>query len=180
MKKKIRNTVVELVTGDLTEMRTDAIVNAANSLLAHGGGVAGAISQKGGPTIQEESDLWVRVRGPVLAGSCAITSAGRLPTRYVIHAVGPRMGEGDEEAKLRLATLSSLETAEKHHLQSIAFPAVSTGIFGYPLDRCADGMLSTVIDYANGETRLERIVFCLYDQKAFDIFKKKFKELIDF
>lgn len=169
---------MELVTGDLTEMCTDAIVNAANSLLAHGGGVAGAISQNGGPTIQEESNLWVRVRGPVPAGSCAITSAGRLPTRYVIHAVGPRMGEGDEEAKLRLATLSSLETAEKHHLQSIAFPAVSTGIFGYPMDRCAGGMLSTVIEYANGETRLERIVFCLYDQKAFDIFKNKFKELI--
>ncbi len=128
--KRIGKTEIEIRVGDITEMTTDAIVNAANSLLAHGGGVAGAIARKGGPMIQEESDLWVKVRGKVPAGSCAITSAGRLATRYVIHAVGPRMGEGDEDIKLRLATLSAIETAERHNLKTIAFPAVSAGIFG--------------------------------------------------
>jgi O-acetyl-ADP-ribose deacetylase (regulator of RNase III) len=177
MKKRIGKTVVELMMGDITDMQTDAIVNAANSRLAHGGGVAGAIASKGGPTIQQESDLWVTVRGEVPAGSCVITSAGKLPARYVIHAVGPRMGEGDEDAKLKLASLSSLEMAENHNLRSVAFPAISTGIFGYPMDRCADAMLSTVIEYANGQTQLEWVVFCLYDQKAYDVFKKRFKEL---
>ena len=147
MKKRVGKTVLELMVGDLTAMPTDAIVNATNSRLAHGGGVAGAISRKGGPSVQQESDLWLAAKGNVPTGSCAITSAGRLPARYVIHTVGPRMGEGEEGAKLKLATLSSLEMAEKHNLRSIAFPAVGTGIFGCPLDLCASGMLSTVLDY---------------------------------
>ncbi|MBN2030514.1 macro domain-containing protein [bacterium] len=177
MKKKFGKTVIELIEGDITEMNTDAIVNAANSQLAHGGGVAGAIVKKGGAIIQEESDIWILARGEVPVGSAAITTGGQLPARYVIHAVGPRMGEGGEDDKLVMATLSSLEMADRHGLKSIAFPAVSTGIFGYPIDRCAHIMLSTVMEYIREETALERVVFCLFGKEAFNIFKKAFEGL---
>jgi O-acetyl-ADP-ribose deacetylase (regulator of RNase III) len=160
-------TCVELVQGDLTEMCTDAIVNAANSQLQHGGGVAGAIVRKGGQIIQEESN---RI-APVPVGQAAITGAGNLKCRYVIHAVGPRMGEGDEDTKLRNATLNSLRLADEHGLRSIAFCAISTGIFGYPLDRCAEIMLKTVADYVQDSTGLKHIIFCLYDQNAYKVFE---------
>ncbi|MGE5236090.1 MAG: macro domain-containing protein [Acidobacteriota bacterium] len=119
---------IQVVVGDLTEERADAIVNAANSALAHGGGVAGAIVRKGGVEIQEESDA----KAPVPVGGAVATGAGRLACRYVIHAVGPRWGEGDEEAKLRRAVASALTRAEELSLSSVAMPALSTGIFGYP------------------------------------------------
>ncbi len=119
---------IEVVVGDLTEQRTDAIVNAANSALAHGGGVAGAIARRGGAEIQEES--WRKA--PVPVGGAVATGAGRLPCRRVIHAVGPQWGEGDEEAKLRSAVRASLRRAEDERLTSLAMPAISTGIFGYP------------------------------------------------
>jgi O-acetyl-ADP-ribose deacetylase len=178
MKKRMGRTVIELMVGDITAMPTDAIVNAANTRLAHGGGVAAAISLKAGPSVQQESDLWVAARGEVPTGSCAITSAGKLPARYVIHAVGPRMGDGEEGAKLKLATMSSLEMAERHNLRSISFPAIGTGIFGCPMELCAEGMLSSVLDYIQKETRLERIVFCLYDRNAYDVFKQKLTEYL--
>ena len=178
MKRTIGETVVEIAARDITEMETDAIVNAANSRLSHGGGVAAAISRKGGPTIQEESDLWVTVRGTVPTGSCAITGAGKLAARYVIHTVGPRMGEGDEDIKLRLATLSCLETAEKHNLKTIAFPAVSTGIFGVPLERCAAVMLGTVLEFVRSRRSIGRVVFCLVDRAAFEVFERRFKDLL--
>jgi len=117
-----------VVVGDLTGERTDAIVNAANSALAHGGGVAGAIVRRGGPAIQEESDA----KAPVPVGGAVVTGAGRLPCRHVIHAVGPVWGEGDEEAKLRRAVGSALARAEELGLASVAMPGISTGIFGYP------------------------------------------------
>ena len=119
---------VSVVVGDLTEEGTDAIINAANSALAHGGGVAGAIVRKGGAEIQRES-LEV---APVPVGSAVVTGAGRLPCRWVIHAVGPVWGEGDEEAKLRRAVGSALARAEDLGLASVALPAISTGIFAYP------------------------------------------------
>lgn len=166
MKIKINNTVLELVEGDITEMTTEAIVNAANSYLKHGGGVAGAIVRKGGKIIQEESDKI----GYCPVGEAVITGAGNLKARYVIHAVGPRMGEGDEDAKLKRATLKSLELADAIRIESIAFPAISTGIFGFPLKRCAEIMLSTVIDYLQRETGLKRVVFCLYGNEAYSVF----------
>ncbi|NQT24213.1 macro domain-containing protein [candidate division KSB1 bacterium] len=179
MKKLVGQTWIELIQGDITELNTDAIVNAANSALQHGGGVAGAIVKKGGQSIQEESDLWVKVwGGEVNVGSCAITSAGNLPARYVIHAVGPRMGEGDEDEKLQKATLSSLKMADNRNLHSITFPAISTGIFGYPIDRCAEIMLSTVYNFLKEDTKLKKIVFCLYDQDALDIFEEFFNKHI--
>ncbi len=121
-------TVVRAVLGDLTQERVDAIVNAANSRLAHGGGLAGAIVRRGGREIQEES--W-RV-APVPVGGAASTGAGRLPSRWVIHAVGPRWGEGDEEAKLRSAVRAALEEARRLGARTVGLPAISTGIFGYP------------------------------------------------
>jgi len=178
MKRRFGKTTVELVEGDITELQVDAIVNAANPQLAHGGGVAGAIVRKGGVIIQQESDIWVRARGPVPVGWAAITSAGSLAARYVIHAVGPRMGEGNEDEKLKRATIASLETADRHNLKTVAFPAISTGIFGYPIERCADVMLSTVLDYVKGATFIESIVFCLFGKEAFAVFKKALQRLL--
>ncbi len=179
MQMTFNKTNLELAQGDITQQETDAIVNAANSTLQHGGGVAGAILKAGGITIQEESNTWVQAwGGEVSVGATAITSGGNLPARYVIHAVCPRMGEGEEEDKLRRATLNSLKTAEKHNLKSVAFPAIGTGIFQYPIDKCAEVMLSTVIDYLlTEETKLKQVVFCLFDQNAYDVFEKTLKEI---
>lgn len=170
MIKIIGQTTVELLEGDITRIATDAIVNAANEYLAHGGGVAGAIARSGGPVIQQESNRWVEQHGRVKTGTAAITSGGRLPARYVIHAVGPIMGSGAEDDKLKSATLSSLALADQYQLKSIAFPAISTGIFGYPMNRCAQVMLGAVAEYLAGQTGLERIVFCLWGAEALETF----------
>jgi O-acetyl-ADP-ribose deacetylase (regulator of RNase III) len=173
MNRKINNTIIELVEGDITELDTDAIVNAANDRLILGGGVAGAISRKGGPAIQKECN---KIGGcPV--GQAAITTGGNLKAKYIIHAVGPRMGEGDEDAKLRSATLSCLKIADENKLKSIAFPAVSTGIFAYPIDKCAQIMLSETADYLKGQTSLQKIIFCLFDDEAYNIFETALREL---
>jgi O-acetyl-ADP-ribose deacetylase (regulator of RNase III) len=171
MERRFRNGRIELVRGDITTLNVDAIVNAANSTLAHGAGVAGAIVRKGGQSIQDESDAWVCSRGPVPPGSAAITSGGTLSARYVIHAVGPRMGEGEEDAKLRSAAQESLRLAKKHNLTSIAFPAISTGVFGFPIDRCARIMLTAAMEHLRSEPGLRRIVFCLFDEHARGIFQ---------
>ena len=170
---KISNTTIELVQGDITELNTDAIVNAANSKLQHGGGVAWAIVNKGGYSIQRESDKLKFC--PV--GNAVITTAGKLKAKYVIHAVGPRMGEGDEGAKLRSATLSALKLADKHRLKSISFPAISTGIYKFPVERCADIMLNTTIEYCKGQTGLQKILFCLYDDKTLKLFRETCERL---
>ncbi len=167
MEWTLGGTTVVLEQGDITEQDTEAIVNAANRQLVLGGGVAGAIRRKGGPSIQAECEL----KAPIDVGRAVITSAGRLRARYVIHAVGPRMGEGDEDRKLREATQSVLKVADENGLGSLAFCAISTGIFGYPMDRCARVMLSTTLAYLRqGNTGLKRVVFCLYDQAALDTF----------
>ncbi|MBN2513474.1 MAG: macro domain-containing protein, partial [Sedimentisphaerales bacterium] len=106
-----------------------------------------------------------------------ITGAGKLKCKHVIHAVGPRMGEGDEDQKLKNATLNSLNVADENKLNSLSFCAISTGIFGYPIDRCADIMLANVIAHLSGETSLNEVVFCLYDQKAYDVFAAALKKL---
>ncbi|MFO7889449.1 MAG: macro domain-containing protein, partial [bacterium] len=112
------------------------------------------------------------------AGHAAVTSAGSLPAKYVIHAVGPRMGEGNEEKKLKNATLNSLKLADDYKIKSIAFPAISTGIFGYPVDKCADIMLLTVKNYLNKKTSLRKVFFCLFGNNTYKIFKKKLTELV--
>jgi O-acetyl-ADP-ribose deacetylase (regulator of RNase III) len=164
---------IELVQGDITALEVDAIVNAANSRLQHGGGVAAAIVRRGGEVIQQESD---RI-GFVPVGNAAVTSAGALPCRYVIHAVGPRMGEGNEDLKLRNATEASLERAKELGLQSVAFPAISTGIFGYPIERCARIMLETAMDFGRRAGTVEQVIFCLYGEDAYGVFEQTWQEL---
>ncbi len=174
MKLKINNRVLELLDNDLTEMDTDAIVNAANAQLILGGGVAGAINRKGGPKIQAECNKI----GGTFVGGAAITTGGNLKAKYVIHAVGPRMGEGDEDQKLKNATLNSLKVADENHLKSISFPAISTGIFGFPIGRCAEIMLATTISYLKGPTGLERVVFCLFGSDSYEVFAGRLKQEI--
>jgi len=166
MEIHIANRSLELIEGDITEMDTDAIVNAANAQLILGGGVAGAIRKKGGPAIQAACDK----TGGTFVGGAVITTGGNLRARHVIHAVGPRLGEGDEGSKLRNATLNALKVADQNGLKSIAFPAISTGIFGFPIARCAEIMLRTTIEYLGGDTRLERVVFCLFSHDSYEVF----------
>ncbi len=172
MDAQIGDRTLELTEGDITEMETDAIVNAANSQLILGGGVAGAIRRKGGPTIQADCD---RIGGTFVGGA-VITSGGNLKARHVIHAVGPRMGEGDEDRKLRDATLNSLRLANEHHLKSLAFPAISTGIFGFPIERCARIMLDATLEHLRGRTSLDRVVFCLFDRDSYRVFANQLEQ----
>ena len=174
MEIRINKTVVQLVRGDITDLATDAIVNAANTSLKLGGGVAGAIARKGGPRIQEECDEI----GGTSVGGAVITTGGNLKAKHVIHTAGPVHGMEHEDAKLKDATLNSLKLADKHNLKSLAFPAISTGVFGFPKDRCAIIMLSTAIAYLEGPTKLESVVFCLYDQQTFKLFKDTLESLI--
>jgi O-acetyl-ADP-ribose deacetylase (regulator of RNase III) len=159
---------VKLSQGDLTEARTDAIVNAANKDLFLGGGVAGAIRSKGGPAIQEECDRL----GPIAIGEAAITGAGRLPAKFVIHAASMRLGGGTTEAHLRSATRNSLARANEKGLKSIAFPAIGTGIAGFPTDRCARAMLDEVREHLSGKTSIERVEFVLFDAAGLAAFER--------
>jgi O-acetyl-ADP-ribose deacetylase (regulator of RNase III) len=174
MKANIGNRVLELIEGDITEMQTDAIVNAANAHLTLGGGVAGAIRRKGGPDIQKECS---KVGGTYVGGA-AITTGGNLKAKYVIHAVGPQMGEGNEDEKLQNATINALKLADEHQLKSITFPAISTGIFGFPIQRCAEIMLKNTIEYLKGQTTLSKVVFCLYGQDSYKVFENQLKKEI--
>jgi len=174
MQIQINHTTLELIEGDITALDTDAIVNAANERLAHGGGVAGVISRKGGPAIQRESDAWVRQHGRVVTGSAAITSGGNLKARHVIHAVGPVYDGTPRSAELLASAVRAvLQMADDHGLKSIALPAISTGIFGYPMEEAAQVMLRAAVEYLQGETGLERVVFCLYGQPTFEIFSRE-------
>jgi O-acetyl-ADP-ribose deacetylase (regulator of RNase III) len=170
MEKEVKSgKKIILVQGDITELSTDAIVNAANEDLILGGGVAGAIRKKGGPSIQEECNKIGRIK----VGEAVVTGAGNLKAKYVIHAVGPRYGEGNEDEKLKNATWNSLLRATEKNCKSIAFPAISTGIFGFPKDRCASIMLKTAIEFLEQqETSLEEVTFCLYSREDLEIFEK--------
>lgn len=167
---------LKIIQGDITEERVDAIVNAANAQLVHGGGVAGAIVRKGGEVIQIESDRWVAKYGPVDHASPAFTSAGRLPCRYVIHAVGPHWGQGDEDRRLSAAITGSLNLAEKLGVQSIAFPAISTGIFGFPRERAAPIIFDAMRDYfsAHPDSRIRLIRLVIIDKPTLNIFLDQF------
>jgi O-acetyl-ADP-ribose deacetylase (regulator of RNase III) len=167
----LEGTQLELVEGDITELEVDAIVNAANAKLKLGGGVAGAIRQKGGPSIQEECN---RIGGAAV-GSAVMTGAGHLKAKQVIHAVGPQMGEGDEDRKLASAVRSALALADRYGLRSIALPAISTGSFGFPVDRAARIILTEVHRYLQGGTKLERVVLCLRGDETFQIFKRELR-----
>jgi putative ATPase len=175
--------VIRLVQGDITEERVDAIVNAANSQLQHGGGVAAAIARKGGEVIRQESEAWVRQHGPVPTGRAAITRAGALPCRAVIHAVGPIWrggGEGEEEL-LRSAALSSFTLAAERGFASLALPAISAGIFGFPADRCAEILLAAARDFwrEHPESSLREIRFVLFDSPTLEAFLGAFLRIFE-
>jgi O-acetyl-ADP-ribose deacetylase (regulator of RNase III) len=166
--------IVKVCHGDLTEERVDAIVNAANAHLQHGGGVAGAIVRRGGRVIQDESDASVSAHGPAAHDRPALTGAGRLPCRAVIHAVGPVWGSGDEDLKLAAAYRSSLDLARRQGFGSIAFPSISTGIFGFPVERAAPIALRVVREFcaAHPDSPLREVRFTIIDVPTVEAFRR--------
>jgi O-acetyl-ADP-ribose deacetylase (regulator of RNase III) len=159
-----------VVRGDLLAEPVDAIVNAANGHLAHGGGVAAFIARAAGPALQEECERLIAARGPLATGSAVVTTAGRLPFKGVIHAVGPRQGEGDEEKKLVKALMASWERAHENGWKSVSFPAVSSGIFAVPLPVCARAYLK-----AARASPLRKVRLCLRDQPVIDAVLQEIK-----
>lgn len=166
---KIDSKILKVIKGDLTEEDVDAIVNAANSHLQHGGGVAGAIVRKGGRIIQEESNKI----GYVPVGKAAITTGGKLKAKYVIHAVGPRWGEGEEEKKLENAVKSALEVAAEHNLRSVSLPAISSGIFGFPKEKAVPIIFNTVVHFMKKKTSVEEVHLCNIDELTSSLFVKE-------
>jgi O-acetyl-ADP-ribose deacetylase len=160
-----------VVRGNLLEEPVDAIVNAANGHLAHGGGVAAAIARAAGPELQAESERIIRELGSLATGSAVVTTAGRLPFKGVIHAVGPRQGEGDEEAKLFQALSNAWKRAAERQWTSVSFPAVSSGIFAVPLEVCARAYLK-----AARASPLRNVRLCLRDQPVIDAVLKELKQ----
>ena len=166
--------IIRLIKGDITDQNVDVVVNPANSYLKHGGGVAGAIVRKGGKIIQTESDKI----GFVPVGSSVITTSGKLPCQAIIHTVGPKMGEGNEDFKLLKSIYSSLSLASDNSYKSISIPAISSGIFGFPKDRCANILLDESIKFLqNNNTSLQTIEFCIIDDETLFYFKMKFEKL---
>jgi O-acetyl-ADP-ribose deacetylase len=170
---------LQLVQGDITAEKTDAIVNAANEYLWYGAGVARAILCKGGPIIQQESNVWVQTHGPVSHAEPAWTLAGNLPCRFVIHAVGPVWAETqsadtgtNEDADLAAAVFGSLKAADKLGLESIAFPAISTGIFGFPEGRAAGVFYKSIHEYFRKPSGIKLVRLVLYDTSTVSAFEK--------
>lgn len=176
MEVKINETIIVLDYGDITGETTDAIVNAANERLAGGAGVDGAIHRAGGPTIMAQC----RKIGGCPTGEAVITTGGKLKAKYVIHTVGPIYRDGTKgEAKLlQSAYKKSLELAREKGLQSISFPAISTGIYGYPLDEAAHLALNTCIEFVRGNTDIKLIRHILFSSKIYDIYSTQLKMLV--
>ncbi len=171
--KEITGVKIQAVRRDIIEEEVDAIINAANRYLSHGGGVAGAIVSKGGPVIQEESDSIIQKKGPLKTGEAVITSGGNLKANYVIHAAGPVWGEGNENDKLRNAVLSVLKIATKYKLKSISIPAVSCGIFGFPKKRGTQIIYKTIKQYLeNNKTTLKEIHLIGIGEEIPELFKE--------
>ncbi len=174
MSKRINDSVIEIVKGDITKQDTEAVVNAANKALAPGGGVAGAIHRAAGPELWEEC----RTLGGCETGEAKITSAYRLPNRYVIHTVGPvYSGSEQDEKDLRSCYINSLKLANSRGIKTIAFPAISTGAFGYPMEDAARVAIRAVIDFLKENEGIELVRFVLYDDKAFSIHKAVLEEI---
>lgn len=172
------NITLSVVLGDITEEATDAIVNAANEQLAHGGGVAGAIARKGGPEIQAQSDAWVKANGPVRTGSAVLLGGGTLKAKRVIHAVGPIWGSGDEINKLASAVKAALRCADDARCKSLALPAIAAGIYGFPAELCAQVLLGAVQEYVDGKpsTALREICVVLFDEPMAALFVAEAQE----
>jgi O-acetyl-ADP-ribose deacetylase len=170
--KKLAEKIV-IVEGDLTEMETDAIVNAANNDLILGGGVAGAIRRKGGEQIQRECNEI----GSIPIGYAAITGGGRLPAKYVIHAASMALGGVTSAEALQRSTAHALKIADEHGLKTIAFPAVGTGVARFPVDECAKIMLREVGERLKGGSSLETVYFVLFDEETRLVFERTWKRL---
>jgi O-acetyl-ADP-ribose deacetylase (regulator of RNase III) len=173
---KIENATLSLIEGDITHQETDAIVNAANTRLAGGAGVDGAIHAAGGPSIMVECG---RIGG-CPTGQAVITTGGKLKARHVIHTVGPvyQGGGSGEAALLQSAYLESLKLASAHGLKSIAFPAISTGVYAYPLREAARIALETVVAYLRRRNDLEEVRFVLFSRKMYDVFAGELEKLL--
>jgi O-acetyl-ADP-ribose deacetylase (regulator of RNase III) len=175
MKATIHQSTLEIVQGDITLQDTEAIGNAANSALAGGGGVDGAIHRSGGPTLM--SELRAKYKG-CPTGSAVITSGGNLKAKYVIHAVGPRYSGSPKDAELlSSAYRKSLELCTQNKISSIAFPSISTGIYGYPVEEASRIALKTVMDYLEEHPEIKLVRFVLFDSKTFDVYKESLKEI---
>jgi O-acetyl-ADP-ribose deacetylase (regulator of RNase III) len=173
MSLTIHNTTLSVIQGDVTELEVDAIVNAANDQFSMGSGVAGAIKKKGGWIIEEEA----MAQGPVPLGEAIVTTAGNLPSIYVIHAVGAKQGTKADRDNIAKCAKNSLLRAEERNLKNIAFPAIGTGIGGFPVDECARILLKAICDHIKGGTCLEKILITLFDKGSYLSFKKVFDEM---
>ncbi len=173
LEKEVGKVAFKVIEGDITEEDVDAVVNAANGYLVHGGGVALAIGRAGGKIIQEESNAIVRKRGLLKTGESAITSGGNLKAKYVIHTVGPQWGEGNEEKKLKQAIVSLLEIAKDKGLNSISIPAVSCGVFGFPKELGTEIIVKTAIEFVeSNESNLRELRFVGLGEEIPNLFKK--------
>jgi O-acetyl-ADP-ribose deacetylase (regulator of RNase III) len=164
---------IYFLKGDITDMAVDAIVNAANTDLVLGAGVAGAIRRKGGSKIQEDCDAI----GPIRLGEAAVTMGGNLRANYVIHAASMRLGGQTSADSLRLATHNTLLRAEEKTIKSLAFPAIGTGVAGFPMEECARIMLTEVLEHLKSRSTLEKIHFVLYDDAALQVFEDTYTKL---
>jgi len=175
------DTTLEICQGDITLEPVDAVVNAANAQLIHGGGVAAAIARRAGPKLDLESREWIREHGSLTHSTPALTSGGSMPARFVIHAVGPIWGDGDEQSKLAITISSALRLASNTHLASIAFPAISTGIYGFPKDLAAPIFFNSIqsfITKSASPSSIKLVKIVLYDQPTLDVFLTAFDQWI--
>ncbi|MEX2505044.1 MAG: macro domain-containing protein [Egicoccus sp.] len=173
MERQLGSTRVVAMTGDLTAQQVDAIVNAANAELQHGGGVAGALARAAGPTLQSESDTWVREHGPLSDGTAAVTAAGDLPAKVVVHVAGPvyRTARDDNALRLRAAVVAALDATADRGLRSIAFPAISAGIYGYPRREATQVLVEASLDWLTDHPDvLDEVRLVGFDDAARDDF----------
>ncbi|HAH24541.1 MAG TPA: O-acetyl-ADP-ribose deacetylase [Prolixibacteraceae bacterium] len=171
---KTLTTHISLIQGDITHLEVDAIVNAANSSLMGGGGVDGAIHREGGPAILAECREIIAREGPCPTGQAVITTAGNLMAKYVIHTVGPvwQGGKNDEEGLLANAYLNSLKLAIKYDIASIAFPNISTGVYGFPKEKAAQIAINTVSQFLSGHKQIHKVFFVCFDQENYELYSK--------
>jgi O-acetyl-ADP-ribose deacetylase (regulator of RNase III) len=175
MKVNAQKSILEITQGDITQQDIEAIGNAANSALAGGGGVDGAIHRAGGPSIM--SELKTKYKG-CPTGSAVITGGGNLKAKYVIHAVGPRYSGSPKDPELLSgAYRKSLELCSQNKISSIAFPSISTGIYGYPVEEASRIAIKTVMDYLKDHPEIKLVRFVLFDSKTFDVYKGSLKEM---
>lgn len=178
--KDSKKNKIELIKADITKLPVDAVVNAANSSLMGGGGVDGAIHRAGGGEILEECKKIVAKQGACNTGEAVITSAGKMPAKFVIHTVGPiwKGGNKNESEKLKNAYLNSMKIAVENNCKTIAFPNISTGIYGFPKNEAANIAVQTVIEFLNSDNKTEKVIFVCFDDENYNIYKNLLDKLL--